>query len=1054
MNMDIDINNKRKQVDNDDFKKLLGIYNKKQKKQPISSSLQMNFSQDFSQYSQNEMPNNSSVFFQNNENENNNENNYEINDEDENEVDYIIFPNGEKINFEYLAITPDNLIIVKDKISEDYPVDTILLPDDTVKFPNGLTMNSDKSIDYGTITENMDGTIIINTDLNEIETIYPDDTIIVNNDKYDANNDDVLSPDDEEVAIPVDKQDQDLYNDRKISEYLIQKIMELKSELRILIENQDKFKESIKNMLDLDACFKHSIEDTLVIFKNNLNNELGIDIENVNVNDLNIITFEHLLDIYYYYSARMSPLLNNTFIVNVNHKTTLNNFNGVNGIFSRSNISKSTFSFIDIYPQSTIIYCLDNNNVEIRLYEFFYMTDFGDSQIGTFNNLFNGKGEDQELITCNFSELAFMPWSNHPKKAGIEYIFKKLGIMQNVKSKLNNYIQIFNKQLGPNKDIAIWNPCKIFDEYVKMINYYDTDFFITNIDFQNGGSLNKSDSQGICNYKLNNDGDLEYNAFSNIMNSGEPTDLRDGLFSLNKFKKYFENYIVNYCTETMPSLKMVSFLKISQLNKFMVNNNWGVVDVAGGSLFNFLDSANVVTADYDFKIYFFEHNEKEIRKAFIKCWFINVSHKINEYMRKKNFLNVTMSGKIGENINFIVKQTNKRPFVSRGKEPNLFKVPLYSDDLLFEIVFSYYGLNSEFCKKTIKLNVSYFDLVFKNFNDHYLKPYINEEFVIGIQNNIRIGQLDTYNLRIPTFFEIFMDVFNLCFDVEFKLGRIVTNKIGKDMKRLKILIDIINNNFLKNNSIVDSNPNDPDNPMYDPNDIISKIPLFIDGALILSMPSDNNRLNDIQTCYYQTNIINSLNYFNTIKQKLTPLKSSKTNIPKFKSVSSIYSEIIDILNNSFTTKFDEIVKIYWSFLLFTKKYTEFKAASDIDRICGKTQVCKATFELDISQFPTIEPITNIGESPTLDKIKEKLSLSKRNPMNIRTSYADIEIFHKQYIKANGGYQKRTKKYVKSKHSKKNIKSKKNKNHQNKNKKNQKSKKNIKPKRIHKNTNKR
>ena len=769
-----------------------------------------------------------------------------------------------------------------------------------------------------------------------------------------------------------------------------------------------------------------------------------------------------LLYWHFYFSAWESPKFNEVYLLD---GTGGNYYNGVSNairnyidetnipiteqisIMSKMNRSEIALHVIYVWGSSSYVY-ISIGGEDIVLFEFFYADNENFNQLTQFGDFFNGMYISPQLLTLSFPDLAFMPATKNkfPIQSGIEHIFN--GIKEQFKNNEPGSVKAYLSSIQ-NKPGFVY--------MVNMINYY-SDSFMVSFNFPNG--VNNLAKETQCNYDSGED--YSYDEFNNILN-GEPRREPEPI-QFSKFKKYLENYIVNYCTEEHPSLKMVAFLKISYLNKFMIDNNWGFVDTAGGSLFNYLKRGfNVVTADYDFKIYFYSdpvsdpHNiVREMRKAFIKCWFINISHQINEYMRTNLFLkNIKIVGSIVDTgITYEITPITKRHFISRGKEPDIFPVPLYSDDLLLSIKFIKHQENGKPFTQTENMNVSYFDLVFKDFNHHYIGE-LGPEFALqyvslfscvaqNIQNYAPNRGVPNpfFLVRTPTFYEIWMDVTSLLIDAVFLLNRLCTGKHEKDKIRVTILIPFILKKIeelLQNQGLAEiiqllqkqglseeiiqfikfygflTTMLNPDNITPENVIILNQLnsnPLFKDILLRIDITQNHNEY-IIQNCYYQ--FILFCKYINN------------DSFPN-------YDGIKNLISSSFSTVFVPITKIYWTFLLCTKKYSEFKAGTDITRI---NKIRDYIFpHQDDSHFIIYNlPNETINPSATYDKIVDKLSDSKRNPMNDANffSYAQIRDFLSVRglpslgaIMAGGSSKKHTRKHIqKHKYSKRNKKSKKN-----------------------------
>ena len=482
--------------------------------------------------------------------------------------------------------------------------------------------------------------------------------------------------------------------------------------------------------------------------------------------------------------------------------------------------------------------------------------------------------------------------------------------------------------------------------------------------------------------------DEAYNAFRDHLNSGDDLNRHD-VIPFKVFKKYLENYIVNFHTNQYPSLKMVAFSKITALNQFMIRRGWGFVDTAGGSLFNYIDRINVVTADYDFKIYFYEDAVKEIRKAYIKLWFINTSHNLNEYMRTNFFLKeFRITGELFCLVNstplatFEIGLNSKRPFISRGKEPELFPVPLYSDDLLLEMkicsAITTDATISKPCQKvTLKLNVSYFDLVFKDYDHHYISeiPLANMTADVKlreISNKIsyitstgpsKITNLDGnivspplvppfFLVRTPSFYEIWTDVTMLLTKPSFKLLRICTQKDGKDKIRFcKLLRQFLK--YIQQQAEIQLQVS----VILAPEMNTQQIDIFLD-IFLKDEPFTDDLIRDIMPDQLIEHIINIFATNLTIIQLMLDYPMDHIAVQQYSEngvspeqaslpyilvcyyqiigftngTNPNYSGIFGICQNSFNIQFNIITNIYWGIVLWSKKYSELKDASDMSRL--------------------------------------------------------------------------------------------------------------------------
>ena len=663
-------------------------------------------------------------------------------------------------------------------------------------------------------------------------------------------------------------------------------------------------------------------------------------------------------NLYYYFSAWDSPILNNSFIVDTEFYMRLNE------IFKDSIASGTVIPGTPIYVFKkriekplpvlktffdAIYFSIKIDGENIILFEFIGLFNpdinsadiIGQFRLPTLPTLLYEILERSSpppfcritpsFLTINFPQLAFLPATKDrfPIQTAITTIFALSG-----------------KVLTPPEIAGLTAFLKTDDNLDMVSNMIMCYKDIINVTYKRTGGGNNLATE--CNNGYG--ADPNYVSFANNMDTSSPGDP----ISFNIFTKYIENYIVNFCIDNQPSLKMVAFLKITYLNEFMIKKGWGFVDTAGGSLFNYIDKLNIVTADYDFKIYFYQfdssnapllHEELIRRENFIKVWFISISHTLNEYMREKQFFKTfQIDGTFVDlGTTFKIKVNSKRPFSSRGKEPELFPVPLYSDDLLLDLIICSDGVTQ--CKSTtLKLNIGYFDLVFKHFDHSYL--YKDEANLLTslsfVRQNIRSIGVTTqpsvvcpildirlpshieniFLVRTPTFYEIWEDVINLQNNVGFYLKRLTTGKDEKDKIRL---IKLFNKFMEFLNSIPRDNPNyataqqlstitqtrhiRDENP--DKNNLIRALwaeEKTTIAPLMLAYPMEDTDI--IQNCYYQHSkfVVNS-------------------NLRKVN-----YRQILVICHNSFREIFEPISAVYWGFVLWSKKYTELKDKSDMDRI--------------------------------------------------------------------------------------------------------------------------
>ena len=426
--------------------------------------------------------------------------------------------------------------------------------------------------------------------------------------------------------------------------------------------------------------------------------------------------------------------------------------------------------------------------------------------------------------------------------------------------------------------------------------------------------------------------------------------------SWSDFKKYLENYIVNFTTNEQLCLKHVTFLKMMHLNKIMCENAWGFIDIAGGSLFNFLQAEFVVTADYDFKIYF---NDEGIppevlqdRETYIKLCAINLGINLNNLMMNKKFFKTCqINGRFGfiasanEIIDigylFEITPASGRYFSSRGKEPELFPVPLYSSDFfLSATLYSHNGYNS-----STKFCVSYEDLVFKHMGKHYLHKFLkhlenpDDETIRIIQNTFVLGlyeQEGYLTIRVPSLWEIITDVTSLLIVPELTLGRLSVNKSGKDKIRKIITEDISGSLYATTHKFDDCTQekfeqglcDDPDSPQN------TKILQIIKSAF-----GTKNR-----NGYFQEKLFNH----------------------------ALRDEFISEIVNSITNVINPVCKLHWYMLALLRKYSEFKNATDYARLS------------------TYQNVDFINESDIIIKVFEQTQWVKKNNVVINDYVAVCE----------------------------------------------------------------
>jgi hypothetical protein len=436
---------------------------------------------------------------------------------------------------------------------------------------------------------------------------------------------------------------------------------------------------------------------------------------------------------------------------------------------------------------------------------------------------------------------------------------------------------------------------------------------------------------------------------SEVCEEGEcklkPSDALFGELSWTDFQKYLENYMVNYCKMGQPSLKMVTFLKMMILNSIMVKNNWGFIDLAGGSLMNFLQKRFVVTADYDNKIYFNPviiyddpaENDKVLksRQNYIKICAINLGTNINNYLMRKEFFKTTkIQGVFGFkplgdekiidlNFTFDITPPHTRYFSSRGKEPELFPVSLYSSDFFLSV--KLYYENKIILKSTaFTLGIAYEDLVFKLAEKHYLyKPLYENARKKTIENVTRVttrkrttndspATMDVQNeydriirsemstatfvkglygideskiftIRIPSLWEIQEDINSLLTVSELLFGRKSVSKHSKDVAR-KILVGGLARLILEKN----------DNIQVTNEEFLKTYPI-------------EHAFPENKDLYFQTQLF-------------------KLCCPDHGN------ELVKLIQDSIDNPFTIISHMLWSMVALTKKYSDFRNMSDYLRL--------------------------------------------------------------------------------------------------------------------------
>lgn len=573
------------------------------------------------------------------------------------------------------------------------------------------------------------------------------------------------------------------------------------------------------------------------------------------------------------------------------------------------------------------------------------------------------------------TSLKYIPASKNPIKTATEKVTKYL-IQPTLDSFHSLYI-FFNAFLADGGEYSNIKP-KLTSSILNYVEVNSDNFFITKIQCPEG-SLNVNDFHSLTSYSAKDVGLLSYDDFRTMLRKGTMTGTNDApnyelekekqkkddsakkqrkekktedekmidkrnlvhakyldeepnymilpeerFLTFTDFKKYLENYMVNYCTRETPSLKMITFLKMIHLNEIMVRNRWGFIDIAGGSLFNFIQSEFVVTADYDFKIYFNDIGEDEeskrdvvYRELYLKFCAINMGINMNNYMMNKGFFKTfSIKGFLGfvngeEKINldygFNIETASGRYFSSRGKEPELFPVPLYSSDLFLSNTLHIYPISGN--KKiehhsSEKFCISYEDLVFKHLSKHYLFKELHSKGtsieriseIIESTYVVNLYGLGMSSMRVPSLWEIIEDITSLLNVPELKMGRRSVNKTMKDIIRHNVTQTMVDVFY---------------GMLSDKDKIDCPQELFLKG---LCFENAGNPQLKIMTM----NPGNKDSYFQ---------ETSYSHCNSF-----ILEEIKNLLSSSITNVFNPACKIQWTMLALTKKYSDFKFMSDYARL--------------------------------------------------------------------------------------------------------------------------
>lgn len=464
-----------------------------------------------------------------------------------------------------------------------------------------------------------------------------------------------------------------------------------------------------------------------------------------------------------------------------------------------------------------------------------------------------------------------------------------------------------------------------------------------------------------------------------------------GELSWDTFKKYMENYIVNFCKEGQPSLKMISFLKMMHLNALMMRLGWGFIDLAGGSLMNFLKRRFVVTADYDSKIYFLTEGIPEeeliVRQTYIKMCMINLGIEINNYMVENEFFG---DAKIKAQLSFkprvvapgvppqipldlltvLLELPTGRWFSSRGKEPELFPVPLYSSDMFWSVKLLWVDrtrITPEsriFKSDGVTMSIGYEDLVFKDLNKHFLYKALKGrgETHDDIMRIIYSTFVSPYNfddadrtfskmktsrwfaLRIPSLYEIEYDIKSMLQEPELKNARMAVGKNGKDVDRDRLVVTL-KSLIGQKNRVAPADISDFFMRYPIASTFADKIRLYfqtdlfgkcckrvnagdvnmINAMLLPPLGVITNMTNDVASDVNKNNFLLPPVHIVPI---VADVESKKVKAqPTTESL-----ELTQLMRRAVLYSYNTTSKIFMTMVHLTKKYGEFKSKSDFERL--------------------------------------------------------------------------------------------------------------------------